>query len=59
MFYYGPSPAFIDSGRFINDSTYLILKQKSSNFGDEEIRQDTFRLKPFRPKPDSINMFIK
>ncbi|GAB1415272.1 hypothetical protein MASR2M117_06780 [Paludibacter sp.] len=58
----GPFRAMINSGKIINDTTFVILKRKSSygTYGiKEKTLQDTFRLKPFSPKPDSINKFIK
>lgn len=58
----GPFRAMIDSGIILNDTTFVILKRKSS-YGtlgiEEKALQDTFRLKPFSPKPDSINIYIK
>jgi hypothetical protein len=57
--YFGPFQAYIDSGKIINDSTFVILKRKSSYHTDETTMQDTFQLKQFSPKPDSTNNFIK
>lgn len=59
MLYGGPFLAYIDSGIIINDTTFVILKRKSSYGKDEKVLQDTFRLKPFSPKPDSTNIYIK
>lgn len=62
MLHGGPFRAMIDSGIIINDTTFVILKRKSSygTYGiKEKALQDTFRLKPFSPKPDSTNVFIK
>ena len=62
MLHGGPFRAMIDSGIIINDSTFVILKRKSSygTYGiKEKDLQDTFRLKPFSPKPDSTNIYIK
>lgn len=62
MLHGGPFRAMIDSGKILNDTTFIILKRKSS-YGtlgiEEKALQDTFRLKPFSPKPDSINIYIK
>jgi hypothetical protein len=62
MLHGGPFRAMIDSGKIINDTTFVILKRKSSygTYGiKEKALQDTFRLKPFSPKPDSTNIYIK
>lgn len=59
LLYYGPFRAYVDSGKIINDSTFVILKRKSSYNNDEKVLQDTFHLKQLSPKPDSINVFIK
>jgi hypothetical protein len=57
--YFGPFQAYIDSGKIINDSTFVILKRKSSYRTDEIAMQDTFHLKRFSPKPDSLNIYLK
>ncbi|MEA4936467.1 hypothetical protein SDC9_122266 [bioreactor metagenome] len=59
MLHGGPFRAYIDFGKIINDTTFVLTKRKSS-YGTDEIKlQGTFRLKPFSPKPDSTNVFIK
>lgn len=55
----GPFRTYIDSGRIINDTTFVLIKRKSS-YGSYEIKlQGTYNFKEFSPKPDSTNIYIK
>jgi len=46
------------SGDILNDSTFLVTSFIGTK-GDAFVVNDTFNLRPFSPKPDSTNMFIK
>ena len=55
-----PLRAFIEEGTVLNDSTFHIDKFYWSNKNDGIEEEDrTYHFKPFSPKPDSTNTFIK
>ena len=55
-----PLKTFIHEGRILNDSTFHIDKFYWSNKKEEIKERDIkYHFKPFSPKPDSTNTFIK
>jgi len=55
-------PAYLYTGKVLNDSTFIIKKvqpSKPSAFDNEtRSRHEIFRFKQFSPKPDSTNRFV-
>ncbi len=54
-----PLRAYIRSGIIISDTTFHIKEFKSANGSVIETRDEVYYFKPFTPKPDSANNFIK
>ena len=55
-------PAYIKSGKILNDTTFIITSfERSSRFGTEwsEEKNEMYHFRQFSPKPDSTNRFIK
>lgn len=57
--YYGPFRAYINSGNILNDTTFTLIKRKSSYSSEETEILETYHFKKFNYKPDSTNVFIK
>ena len=54
-----PLRAYIRSGVIINDTSFHIKEFKSADGSVIETRDEIYRFKPFSPKPDSTNTFVK
>lgn len=54
-----PLRAYIRSGVIINDTSFHIKEFKNANGSVIETRDEIYRFKPFNPKPDSTNHFVK
>lgn len=61
--WYPPSKTYtvaeIRSGRILNDTTFVITALQRSNGENLTQREETYHFRPFSPKPDSTNRFIK
>lgn len=55
----GGLPAYIRSGKIINDSTFVITQSKRSDGTGMQEKNETYHFRQFSPKPDSTNNFIK
>ena len=55
----GPLPSYINSGKIINDTTFVITKSMRSNGSNVQDEYDVYHFKKLSPKPDSTNKFIK
>ena len=56
----GPFPAYLRSGKILNDTTFVITKSiRSKNGKEAQQLNETYHFKEFSPKPDSTNNFIK
>lgn len=51
--------AYIRSGEILNDTTFKITKSVRSDGAEERTRDEMFYFKPFKPKIDSTNRWIK
>lgn len=55
----GPFPAYLRSGKILNDTTFVITKSFRSKIGNEEQQlNETYHFRKFSPKPDSTNIFV-
>jgi hypothetical protein len=48
-----------DTGLIENDTTYRITRQRRVNGDNDRVVDKVYHFKPFSPKPDSTNTFIK
>lgn len=56
----GPFPAYLRTGKILNDTTFVITKSVRSKNGKEEQQlNEVYHFKEFSPKPDSTNNFVK
>ena len=54
-----PYPAFVREGVVLNNTTFHITKSYRSNGTEEREKDEIYYFRPFSPKPDSTNNFIK
>jgi hypothetical protein len=56
----GGVPAYIRSGKILNDTTFRITKSWRSAEGTDnvQIKNELYHFKPFSPKPDSTNVYV-
>jgi len=50
--------AFVRSGRILDDTTFVITESWRSGGGEEREKDETYRFRPFGPKPDSTSRFL-
>lgn len=55
----GPKPAYIRSGKILNDTTFIITQSMRSDGSGVQSKNETYNFRKFSPKPDSTNNFIK
>lgn len=55
----GPKPAYIRIGKIHNDTTFTITQSMRSNGQSVSAENEVYHFRPFSPKPDSTNNFIK
>ena len=54
-----PYRAYIREGVILNDTTFHITKSYRSNGTQQDTENEIYHFRPFSPKPDSTNDFIK
>lgn len=54
-----PYSTFLETGRILNDTTFVITQFSEPDGTNIEARRETYRFKALSPKPDSTNMFIQ
>lgn len=53
-------PAYIKTGKILNDTTFILTNEKRSKDGSESRAiSETYHFREYSPKPDSTNTFIK
>ena len=57
----GYNPAFVHSGKILDDTTFVITEQERSKTGEEGLLKEsrTFHFQEFSPKPDSTSKYIE
>ena len=55
----GAIKAYVREGRILNDTTFHITKSYRSDGSEERDKDELYHFRPFSPKPDSTNIFIK
>jgi hypothetical protein len=55
----GPFPAYIRSGKILNDTTFHITGCRRSDGSERSDKDEMYHFKHLVPKPDSTNNFIK